>query len=77
MMGENSFQSPARANNITGGLAQSTAASFIPRAYNSASRYSVLGNLNRRNRSVSQHELGADAYGQNQQHQTAVRPTHE
>ena len=41
-----SFQSPARG-----------AASFIPRAYNSASRYSVLGNLNRRNRSVSQHEV--------------------
>ena len=37
-----SFRSPARG-----------AASFIPRAYNSASRYSVLGNLNRRNRSVS------------------------
>ena len=37
------FQSPAR------GVA------FVPRAYNSASRYSVLGNLNRRNRSVSQH----------------------
>ena len=40
------FQSPAR-----GGTA-----SFLPRAYNSASRYSVLGNLNRRNRSVSQHD---------------------
>lgn len=39
------FRSPARG-----------AASFIPRAYNSASRYSVLGNLNRRNRSVSQND---------------------
>ena len=53
-----SFQSPARG-----------AASFIPRAYNSASRYSVLGNLNRRNRSVSQHEVDHAAPTEMQQAQ--------
>lgn len=53
-----SFMSPARA-----------AASFIPRAYNSASRYSLLGNLNRRNRSVSQNEAEHIGHGEERDNQ--------